>query len=116
MPFSVINDLNAGKEPKEPEKFNPYITHRFFSFFPDTLFFVQLLNLNHDLDPNHQLIFLANTIRPAKRWQKWLRKEQTDKYNTVQEWYRFSDRKTKEALAILTEEQIESLRYKQQKE
>jgi hypothetical protein len=116
MPFKIINAINAGKEPDDISAFNPWITNRFFSFFPDTLFFAQLMNLNYDLEPKHQLIFLRNTIRPSKRWQKWMKKTENDKYNIVREWYGFSDRKTKDALAVLTDEQIEIIRIKNKKE
>jgi hypothetical protein len=116
MPFSIINDINVGKKPKEPEKFNPWITSRFYSFFPDTLFFSQMMNQNYDLEPRLQLSFYINTVRPSRRWQKWLKKEQSDDYDLVREWYGFSDRKTKEALAVLTKEQIEEIRHKNKKE
>jgi hypothetical protein len=119
MPFSVINDINAGKEPKNPEKFSPWLTNRFFSFFPDTLFFAQLMNQNYDLDPRLQIGFLINTVRPSKRWQKWLKRNDDKKdldYALVQEWYGFSDRKVKEALSVLTEDQIKVIRNKNKKE
>lgn len=117
MPFSVINDINAGKEPKNPEKFSPWLTNRFYSFFPDTLYFAQLMNLNYDLEPRLQLLFLINTIRPSKRWNKWLKREaQSNNYELVREWYSFSDKKTKEALAVLTKEQISELKNKNKKE
>lgn len=117
MPFNVINDINAGKEPKNPEKFSPWLTNRFFSFFPDTLFFAQLMNLNFNLDEKYQLTFFINTVRPSKRWQKWLKRAENDKeYELIQEWYGFSDRKVKEALAVLTKEQIEVIKRKIKKE
>jgi hypothetical protein len=115
MPFSVLNDINAGKQPKEPEKFNPWLSNRFFSFFPDTLFFAQMMNLNYDLEPKYQLAWYINTVRPSKRWQKWLKKELIEDYDLIQEWYGFGDRKTKEALAVLSKEQLKVLRHKNKK-
>lgn len=107
MPFSIINDINAGREPKNPEKFSPWLTARFFSMFPDTLYYAQLLNLNYELDPKLQLQFLQSTVRPSRRWNKWLKRSKEDKYHeAVKKHYGFSDRKTREALVILSKEQI----------
>jgi len=116
LPFSIINDINAGKEVKSPENHNPFIVNRFYSFFPDTLYFAQLMNLNYDLNNRHQISFLINSVRPSKRWQKWLKKEQNADYDAVRDYFRFSDLKTKEALKILTKEQIEVIRNKNKKE
>lgn len=112
MPFKVINAINSGKEPETPEKFSPWLTNRFFSFFPDTLYAAQMMNLNYDLEPSYQLTFLINTIRPSKRWTKWLKKDQISNYELIQNWYGFGDKKTKEALAVLTKEQISEIRKK----
>jgi len=117
MPFNVINDINAGKEPKNPEKFSPWLTNRFFSMFPDTLFFAQMMNMNFNLDEKYQLEFLINTVRPSKRWQKWLKREQeSSNHELIQNWYGYGDQKTKEALKVLTKEQIEELKKKNKKE
>jgi hypothetical protein len=116
MPFKIINAINAGKEPDDISAFNPWLTNRFFSFFPDTLFFAQYMNMNYDLEPRYQLDFFINTIRPSKRWQKWLKKEQSADYDLIRDYYAFSDKKTKEALAVLTKEQIGMIREKAPKE
>lgn len=109
MPFKIINAINAGKVPDDISAYNPYITNINFSFFPDTLFFAQMMNMSYALEPKYQFAFLSAAIRPAKRWQKWLKKEKNDKYDVIRNHFQFSDQKTKEALAILSDEQIASI-------
>lgn len=112
MPFKVINSINTGKEPENPEKFSPWLTNRFFSFFPDTIFHAQQMNLNYDLESYLQLSYLINSVRPSKRWTKWLKRTESPNYELIQNWYGFGDRKTKEALAVLTKDQIKEIREK----
>lgn len=111
-PWQIINDINAGKISDDIDAYNPYITNRFFSFFPDTLYYAQLINQNHNLDPVYQYFFLINTIRPAKRFQKWLKREENADIDVVREYYGYTDVKAKEALLILTEEQLETIRQR----
>ena len=110
MPFKVINAINAGKEPENPENYNPWLTNIFYSRFPDTLYFAQMMNLNYDLDKKYQMAFFINTVRPSKRWSKWLKKEQSSDYELIRDWYGFSERKTQDALAVLTKDQIKEIR------
>ena len=115
-PFDVINSINSGKEVKDESAFNPWITNRFYSFFPDTLFYAQMMNLNYGLEPKYQLSFYINTVRPSRRWQKWLKNEESEDYKAIQEWYGYNDQKTKQALSVLTKEQIDVIRKKIKKE
>ena len=115
-PFDVIKAINAGEKECDLEGYNPYIINRFYSFFPDTLWAAQEMNLNYDLNPKYQHLFYINTIRPRNRYSKWLKSDEirgpgTD-FETVQDYFGFSDMKTKEALAILTEEQLKIIRDK----
>lgn len=116
MPFSVINDLNSGKDITHPEKFDPWLTNVCYSIYPDTIYHAQMMNLNYDLEPEIQLTYFINTIRSCKRWQKWPKKIRSEYYDLVKEWFGFSDKKTKEALAVLTKDQLEEIKNKNKKE
>lgn len=110
MPFEVIKQINEGTYPEDIEKYNSYLTARFYSFFPDTLYFAQLINLNHDLSSELQINFLINTIRKSKRYHKWLKREEIENYDLVQEYFGFSDKKVKDALKILSEKNIKRIK------
>ena len=59
-----------------------------------------------------QFSFLINTIRPYKRWMKWPKKIKDEDYTIVREWYGFSDKKTKEALSVLSITELNKIKEK----
>lgn len=114
-PWEIIRNISAGKKIEDEEGYKPFLTNQFFSLFPDTLYFSNLMNMNYHLTNKHQIIFFINTVRPSKRYQKWLKKDDDSDYSLIREWYGFSDQKVKQALAVLTNEQIEMLKKKNNK-
>lgn len=115
MVFSVINDINAGREVKNPENFDPWITNICYSLFPDTIYHANQMNLNSDLPKDFQLSYYINTIRASKRWRKWPKKIISEDIKLIQEIYGYSENKAKTALALLSKSQIEQLKKKYNK-
>jgi hypothetical protein len=91
------------------DDYSPYLVNRYFSLFPDTLYFAQMMNLNSNLDNKLQYDFYLNSLRPSKRFAKWPKKADDD-LNLIREWFGYSYEKAKTALAILTEDQISEIR------
>ena len=116
MPFTVINDINADREIENPEKFDPWVTMVYYSLFPDTIYYAQMMNINNNLEPDVQLSYYINTVRPSKRWRKWPKKSVCEDIKLLQEVFGYSENKAKTALAVLSEAQMKELKKKYKKE
>ena len=92
--------------------YTPYMVNRALSFFVDTVFQANEMNRNYHLDNKLQFDYLLNNIRPRKRWSQWLKPEKIDNIDIVKEYYEFSNEKAKNALEILSVDQLEHIKQK----
>ena len=92
------------------KKYPAYIVNKALSAFPDTLLFVNEMNRLCHLDKRLQFQFFLNSIRPKKRFSKWLRSTKIKNLEYVKEYYGYSNEKAKQALDILDDEQIEHIK------
>ena len=90
----------------DEKKYSAFIVNRGLSFFMDTIFQANELNRNHHLDSRLQFDYLLNSIRQKKRYSKWLKNEKIDNLDIVKEYYGFSNEKAKDALKVLSDEQL----------
>tara|TARA_B100001094_G_scaffold318632_1_gene362460 strand:+ start:5990 stop:6370 length:381 start_codon:yes stop_codon:yes gene_type:complete len=113
-----LNSINQTKtnlieeDPSVTKEYPPYIINRCLSGHLDCIMFVNEMNKYHFLDKDMQYSFLLNSLRKKKRFSPWIRKEKIDDLNTIKKYYGYSDEKSKEALRILTTDQINFIRSK----
>ena len=112
--IKAINDSkNVMKDTSLAEKdYIPFLINRGLSFFHDTVIQVNEMNRLHFLDNKLQFDYLLNNIRPRKRWSKWLKPDKIDNLELVKEYFGFGNEKAKEALEVLTNENIEEIKSK----
>ena len=120
-PFDYINSINftkknlmKGSENDElAEKgYVPYITNKTLSYFTDTLLYANEMNRYHFLDNRLQYEFYLNSIRKKKRFAKWAKADDNDELSMISEFYQISLSKAKEAIKILSPEQIKTIKDK----
>jgi hypothetical protein len=117
-PFDFINAINFTKQnlfedPQASKDYSAYLVNRGLSYFPDTVMYANEMNQRSGLPPDQQFQFFLNTIPKRKRFSKWNKKDTESKSLTlVKEYFGYSSEKAKEALAILTEEQISMIEEK----
>ena len=120
-PFDYINSINftkknlmKGSENDElAEKgYVPYITNKTLSYFTDTLLYANEMNRYHFLDNRLQHEFYLNSIRKKKRFAKWAKADDNDDLSMISEFYQISLSKAKEAIKILSPEQIKIIKDK----
>jgi len=111
-----LNAINVNKEPllDESESYTkqsypPFVVTRCLSYFPDTLFAANEMNTRPHLDSKMHFDFLRGSVRPRKRFSKWLKREEDARVAALVEYYGFSTRKAREALAVLSEADIEEI-------
>jgi len=126
MSYELKDYLRAINETKEllldsddpmwEKKYPPYVINRCLSVFWDTIMPVNEMNGLHFLPKKLQFHFLINTIRKKKRFGgKWLTQPKLKDLDYVKEYYGYSNEKAREALTILSKEDIEKIKDKLQK-
>ena len=90
--------------------YNPFIINKGLSYGMDTVHQANEMNSRPHLDRKLQFDFLINTIRPRKRYNKWLKAEIVEVLDVVQEYYGYSIRQARQVLPLLTDAQIDYMR------
>ena len=79
---------------------------------PDTVLYVNEMNRLHFLDNRLQYDFLLNSLRKRKRFAKWLRASKIKNIEYVKEYFGYGNEKAKQALNVLTDDQINIIKTK----
>ena len=107
---SKINIMDEDSSSKKD--YAPYIINRCLSGTIDTLMYSNEMNKNHSLDKKLQYDFLINTVRTRKRYSPWIKQEKIKDLEVVKSYYGYSNEKAKQALNILSKEQINFIKSK----
>ncbi len=113
-----LNSINQTKknlideDPSIEKEYPTYIINRCYSGHLDAIMFANEMNIHHSLPKKMQYDFLLNTLRPKKRFSPWLRKDTIKDLDYVKRYYGYSNEKAKQALRILTKEQLAFIKSK----
>lgn len=109
--FDIMKDLSYDKkgmiDDSNEGEYNSFLTNRFFSFFPDSIFYANEMNMSQGLDRKLQHDFYLYSLRKNKRYAKWPKKDNQEVIQAIQTYYGYSIAKAKEVLGILNNEQVE---------
>jgi Bacteriophage clamp loader A subunit len=116
-PFDYINSISQSKkdmmEDEAGEKaYNAWLINRGLSYFPDTILYANEVNLLHHMDNKLQYAYLINTIRPKKRFSKWVKKKEDGDLEAIMKCYGYNIDKAKSALSILSPDQVKTIKEK----
>jgi Bacteriophage clamp loader A subunit len=114
--WEYVNSINTKSvylDPEDPSgpDYNVYLSNRILTNFIDSVMYANDMNTNWHLDPKLQYDYLYHAVRQRKRF--FLNKKKAEKidcFEIVQEYFGYSNRKTIEAIKVLTEEQIDQIR------
>lgn len=103
-------------------KYSQWRTNSIFSNYNDTVSSANEMNRAYHLSDRLHYDFMFFDIRKGKRWSKGLTKEEKaqikkeqELHALIQDYYKYNNARTREALRILTPEQIKMIRQKQEK-
>ena len=121
-PFDFVNSINSSKKPdllSDPEvaesEYVPFVVNKSLSYFPETVLYANQMNLFHQTDKKLQYHYLLNTVRPGKRFAKWVKQDNVEDIEAVREFYGYSTDKARQALSILSSQQLHYLKQKLQR-
>ena len=102
--------LMDGEDEMWEKKYPAYIVNKCVAPFQDTIFLVNEMNMNHQIDKKLQFDFLLNTLRTRNRYTPWLKATKEKDLECVKEYYGYGNEKAKSALNILNNEQIKTIK------
>ena len=118
-PFDYVNAVSYTKknmmratenDALAEKKYNAFLTNRSLSYHIDCVELANEMNIRHQTDNKLQFEFLLNTIRPKKRYAKWSKKDKDGDIEVVKEYYGYSEVKARQAISILSPENLEKIR------
>lgn len=119
-PFDFVNSINYTKKDllKDPEvsetSYVPYVINKSLSYFPETIMYANEMN-RVQADNKLQYHYLLNTVRPGKRFAKWVKKDDTESIELVKLFYGYSTEKAQQALTVLSQENLHYIKQKLQR-
>jgi hypothetical protein len=117
-PFEYVNQIMQGKknlivDDLTEKEYVPFLVNKSLSYHKDCILFANEMNRRHFLDNKLQSDYLINTIRSKKRpFSKWVKSEKSEDIECVKAFYGFSETKAREALRLLSDEDIKTIREK----
>ncbi len=88
----------------------PFVVNRGLSYFPDTLFHVNIMNKYSSADNKLQYDYLLHSIRPKKRFSKWATKRNDEDINNIKQYYKVSTTVAESIKKILTADQLKAIK------
>jgi hypothetical protein len=89
----------------------PYVVNKALSYHIDCVLYANEMNIHRNLDKDMQYQYLLNSIRSKKRgYQEWQKFKPDPDIECIKKYYNYSDQKAREALLILTNEQVADIK------
>ncbi len=111
-----LNSINDNKQnlidsDSNVERLYPaFIVNRCLSYFMDTILYSNEMNLHNHICNKMQYDYYLYSVRKRKRFSKWIKNESQDDLELIKFHFSYSDRKAKDALEILGDKGVQSIR------
>lgn len=114
-PFEYVQAINDTKkdimvDDIAEKGYNAFMVNRSLSYFNDTVLIANEMNRHSHLDSRLQFDFLINIVRKRKRFSKWAKPQIESDIEVIKEYYDYSNEKARQALSLLSPDQIDGLR------
>jgi hypothetical protein len=70
------------------------------------------MNKNSHIDNKLAFHYYINSIRPKKRFSKWAKRQDSEDFEAVKEYFKYNNTKTEQALQLLSPDQIKTIKKK----
>jgi hypothetical protein len=116
IPSILQTKKSVFRDEVDYKDYSPFVVNRSLSYHLDCVLYVQEMNRYPLLDKDMQYQYLLNTIRPMKRkFASWQKSTKEKDIECVKTYFGYSNQKAKEALRILTDEQIAEIKRRTDK-
>jgi hypothetical protein len=119
-PFDFINAITFNKndlivDEWSEKQYIPYIINKGLSYGVDTVIPANEMNARPHIGKKLQFQFLINSIRPRKRFNKWIKAEKIESIEVIKTYYGYSTEKARQVLPLLDQSKIDYLKQKLEK-
>ena len=113
LPSILQTKKSVFRDEIDYKDYKPFVVNRALSYHMDCVLYVNQMNLTPGIGADMQYSYLLNTIRSMKRkFQPWQKSEADKDIECVKLYFGYSNEKAKDALRILTTEQIAEIKAK----
>jgi hypothetical protein len=111
VPSILQTKVNYLRDDVDLKEYSPFMVNRALSYHMDCVLYANEMNKHHSIDKDMQYQYLLNTIRPMKRkFQPWQKSEKEKDIDCVKTYFSYSNQKAKDALRVLSKEQISQIK------
>ena len=113
--FDLINKISHSKDVSDVTAndiavdYVPFVVNKTLSYHPDSLIYANEMNQRQHLDKQLQFQFYLNSLRPRKRFAKWVKAEKVDNLEAVKLSFNYSNEKALQIIDLLSDEQINEI-------
>lgn len=117
------NSITSGKRPIEIDTdYSQWRTNNILSNYRDTILYANEMNCHYGVTNQMHYDYLFNSIRKKSMYskketeqEKKARKKKEELQSLISDYYKYNNVRAKEALKVLTADQIEIIRKKKEK-
>lgn len=111
VPSILVGKTDVLTDADDEKSYLPFIVNKAMSYHSDCVLLANEMNQNPHLDKKLQYHFLLTTVRSWKRpFKKWMKFEKPSDLEAVKFAYGYSDRKAREVLSLLNDDQKSEIR------
>lgn len=120
-PWDIIDAINThntelvNADTEAQCKKEGFFVNRALSMGADTVILANEMNARPHVDYQLQFDFLINTIRPRKRYNKWIKADKIELIDLISEYHGYSKEKARQVLPIVTQSHIDLMKTKMDK-
>ena len=113
--FDLINKISHSKDVSDVTDkdidvdYVPFVVNKTLSYHPDSLIYANEMNQRQHVDKQLQFQFYLNSLRPRKRFAKWVKAEKVDNLEAVKLSFNYSNEKALQIIDLLSDEQINEI-------
>ena len=116
-PWKFISDISDKKQYifdasdiQLEKEYDPFLTNRNFSHFPDTVLFANDINSSYNLHPKLQYDYYFYSIKKRFRRSSWYKQTKDDDIKVIMKKYKYNRKRAEEVLPMLSKEQLNELK------
>lgn len=113
-PLDFIKDISQFKKnilnEDNEKQYNSYLINRFLSMDATTILYAAEINIRPNMSKRMQYDYYLNAIEKRNRFFKYVKDVDDENLAVVKEYFGYGKRKAKDALLLLTPEDIEYIK------
>ena len=116
--FDLLTNINFNKVWVDVEdrgvNYQPFLINRTLSYGRDSIMYANEMNIHNHIDNQLHFDYFINILRKSKRFNKGFDRSKDELVRLVMEYYNFTYQKSLEAISLLSEHQIATIKQKVQ--